>query len=179
MPTLAMNTDSKNATKPWYTHRWPWLLMLGPFLVLLAGSYTMWIAFTRQDALVVSDYYKQGTAINQDLRRDRVSAKLGLHVNLQYDPAVGQLSGQIAGFTAPQSGNLIVQLIHPTLPEKDIKLPVRADANGRFSVTLPMLEVARWQVLIENEKRDWRLDGFWSWPQQQATFIKADVAPAD
>ena len=63
---------------PWYRHRWPWLLMLGPFAVVVAGFVTMWISFTGADALVVDDYYKQGKAINQDLRRDRVAATLGL-----------------------------------------------------------------------------------------------------
>jgi hypothetical protein len=179
MPTPAIKTDSRNAAGPWYTHRWPWLIMLGPFLVVLAGSYTIWIAFTRQDALVVSDYYKQGTAINQDLRRDRVATRMGLHADLQFDPAVGRLSGQISGTAGSQTGELTMQLIHPTLPEKDIKFPIQADANGRFSIALPMLEAARWQILIENAKRDWRLDGFWSWPQQHATFIKADIAPAN
>jgi len=63
---------------PWYKHRWPWLLMLGPFVVLVAGFVTMWISFSGADALVVDDYYKQGKAINQDLRRDRVASTLGL-----------------------------------------------------------------------------------------------------
>ncbi len=39
--------------QPWWRHRWPWLLMAGPFLVVLAGSYTAYLAYTREDALVV------------------------------------------------------------------------------------------------------------------------------
>ena len=51
--------DRVNSSKPWYLHRWPWRLMMGPFLVVIAATYTGWIAFTRQDAMVVDDYYKQ------------------------------------------------------------------------------------------------------------------------
>ena len=29
---------------PWYRHRWPWLLMLGPFVVVVAAAITLWLA---------------------------------------------------------------------------------------------------------------------------------------
>ncbi len=96
MSTATPLIDRVNSTKPWYAHRWPWLLMLGPFLVVIAASYTGWIAFTRQDALVVDDYYKQGNAINQDLHRDAVATKLGLSLNARYDVANGKFERQIA-----------------------------------------------------------------------------------
>jgi len=41
-----------------------------------------------------------------------------------------------------------------------------------------MLERTHWQVLVENEKREWRLSGNWKWPQQKAIDIIADMAPA-
>lgn len=177
MQAASVNQHAGN-NKPWYMHRWPWLLMLGPFLVVVAGSYTAWLAYTRQDALVVGDYYKQGQAINQDLRRDRVAARLGLHFNMRYDAVAGKLTGQIDASNVPQSGKLIIQLIHATLPQKDVKLIADADQHGVFNVSLPMLDTSRWQVQIENEKREWRLDGTWSWPQQQSIQIQADPAPA-
>jgi uncharacterized protein len=179
MQSISMNPNPTINNKPWYAHRWPWLLMLGPFLVVIAGSFTGWLAFSRQDALVVGDYYKQGKAINQDLRRDRAATRLGLQFDMRYDPALGRLSGQLDTFNAPQSGKLYVHLNHATLPEKDIALVVQANDKGAFSVALPMLEASRWQVLVENEKRDWKLNGIWSWPQQQSIQIKADQLPAD
>lgn len=176
MKPTALNSNASSA-RPWYTQRWPWLLMLGPFIVVLAGSYTGWLAFSRQDALVVGDYYKQGKAINQDLRRDRVAASLGLSLNMRYDAAAGRLLGTVHS-TAPQTGKLELHLAHSTLPEKDIKLEVLPDSQGDFSVSLPMLERTHWQVLVENEKREWRLSGNWKWPQQKAIDIIADMAPA-
>src|SRR4051794_21756102 len=133
-----------NAGKPWYAQLWPWLLMLGPLAVVVAGSYTAWLAFSRQDALVVGDYYKQGKAINQDLRRDRVAANLGLSFNLRYDAAAGRLIGTMHSTAAPQSGKLELHLAHSTQPEKDIKLEVLPDSRGEFSVALPMLERTHW-----------------------------------
>lgn len=160
------------AAQPWWSQRWPWLLMLGPFIVLLAGLYTGWLAFSQPDSLVVGDYYKRGKAINQDLRRDRAASALGLSAELRYDVARGVLTGAVAGQAAPQ--RVLLHLAHATQPERDIKLVVVPAADGRFEVALPMLERSRWQVLLENDKRDWRLEGSWQWPAQREVTVRAD-----
>lgn len=160
---------------PWWRQRWPWLLMLGPFLVILAGGYTSWLAFTRQDALVVGDYYKQGKAINQDLRRDRAASALGLQLSLRYEAGRGVLTGRLSGATAVPAGKVLLQLQHATLPEKDIMLTLQPDAEGRFEAPLPMLERSRWTMQLEGERRDWRLAGTWSWPSQRELDVKADL----
>ena len=163
-----------SCARPWYAHRWPWFLMIGPVAVVLAGTYTGWLAFSQQDALVVDDYYKQGKAINQDLRRDRAAAGLGLSLDMRYDPAAGRLSGRLLSYGQPMAGAVRVRLIHSTRPERDISLEAQPDRNGAFTVALPLLERTRWQVQIENGRRDWRLHGTWKWPQQQAVQLKAD-----
>ena len=168
----AASPNMKSGT-PWYKHRWPWFLMIGPVAVILAGLYTGWLAFSQQDALVVDDYYKQGKAINQDLRRDQVAASLGLSLNLRYDPAAGRLNGRLLGDAGSVRSPVRVRLIHSTRPERDISLEAQPDQSGAFSIALPMLERARWQVQIENTQRDWRLYGTWMWPQEQTVEIKA------
>ena len=164
---------------PWYTHRWPWLLMLGPAVVAVAGIATSYVAFTTQDALVVGDYYKQGKAINQDLRRDRAAAALGRSLALRYDAADGLLRGHIASARPLADDTLSIRLQHATQPARDMVLLARPDASGDFSVALPMLERSRWQVLVEGKRRDWRLEGAWPWPAQREIAIRADadIAP--
>lgn len=171
-----MQTSAGKMTvvQPWYKHRWPWLLMLGPFVVVLAGIATAWIAFSQPDALVVDDYYKQGKAINQDLRRDRVAASLELQASLQYEPADGKLTGTVSSHGRPLSGKLFISLVHSTQPQKDLKLTAQADQQGQFSLPLPLLDMARWQVVIEGEQHDWRLGAVWAWPQQKSVELKAE-----
>ncbi len=177
MPQVLPLRPLKPAERPWYEHRWPWLLMLGPFVVLLAGFYTGYLAYSQPDALVVGDYYKKGKAINQDLRRDRAASALGLAAALRYDAARAVLVGKIDSHGKPYAAPLLLHLAHATQPEKDIKLAVQPDAEGNFSAPLAMFERTRWQVLAENDKRDWRLDGTWIWPAQRAVELRAD-APA-
>jgi hypothetical protein len=164
--------NSKDA-KPWYRHPWPWLLMAGPFAVLIAGFITMWISFSGADALVVDDYYKQGKAINQDLRRDHAASALGLRAYLRYDAADGVLTGRLQGLK--EAGAVTVLLVHSTVPAKDIRRTVQLNASGEFSVPIPLLERAHWQVQLEDVGRHWRLNGSWSWPAQK----NIDIRPLD
>ena len=64
-------------TKPWYREPWPWLLMSGPAIVVVAGIITTVLAVRTHDGLVVDDYYKQGLAVNKDLSRDLAAKKIG------------------------------------------------------------------------------------------------------
>ena len=150
-------TSTTKAADPWYTHRWPWLLMLGPASVLVGGGYVAWLAAGHPDALVVDDYYKQGKAINQDLRRDRAATKLGLSLRAEYDPRTRTLAGRLAGQAAPFK----LYLAHPTLPQRDLRVFVRPAPDGAFSVALPALERTHWQVVAEGALRDWRLAKGW------------------
>ena len=160
---------------PWYTHRWPWLLMLGPVIVIVAGVFTGYLAYTRQDAMVVDDYYKRGKAINQDLRRDHVASALQLAVELRYDVQARALQGQLRSLGKPVTTPFMIGLAHSTLPEKDVALAAYPDAQGRFSVPLPVLEQARWQVNVEGGKRDWRLAAEWRYPAQPGLTIVAEA----
>jgi hypothetical protein len=157
---------------PWYAQRWPWLLMIGPFAVVAAGAFTTWLAIRTPDALVVGDYYKQGKAINQDLRRDRAATALGLSLSARFDGA--KLQGELSGHDGAVSAPFRLMLAHPTQPEKDRMLLVVPDGEGRFAAALPNLEQTRWQVVVEGARREWRLEHSWEWPRHAQLTIKAD-----
>ena len=163
-----------NKQRPWYTHRWPWLLMLGPALVLVAGGYTGYLAVTREDAVVVDDYYKKGKAINQDLRRDKVASSMQLAFSARHDPAAGTFAGTLTSKGAAVTTPFRVRLAHSTQPHKDMVLTAEPGLDGRFSVALPLLEQARWRVVVEGLDNDWRLAGTWQWPQQRELTLRAD-----
>ncbi len=163
---------------PWYAQRWPWLLMLGPALVLVGGAWLGYLAVVHEDAMVVDDYYKQGKAINQDLRRDRVASAMRLSFDARYDPARGILEGGIDSGGAGLDKPFRIHLAHATIPAKDTMLEVRPDAQGRYRVALPLFEGGRWRVVVEGQGRDWRLAGAWDWPKRQSIALAADPLPA-
>jgi hypothetical protein len=54
--------------KPWYLHPWPWLIMLGPAIVVVASLATAVIAVVTADTLV-SDEVAPRPARIQDAAR--------------------------------------------------------------------------------------------------------------
>ncbi len=78
---------------PWYRHRWPWFLMLGPAIVIVAGFYTLWLAIVSNDGLVADDYYKRGLGINRVLERTQRATVLGLHARVDLDDAEVRVCG--------------------------------------------------------------------------------------
>ncbi|MFC0250435.1 FixH family protein [Massilia consociata] len=161
---------------PWYKHRWPWFLMIGPVLVLVGGAVMGWLATSRPDAMVVGDYYKQGKAINQELRRDRVASAMELVFEAAHEPQQGRITGSLASHGKPLVAPFHIRLAHPTQPERDRVLEALPDAHGRFATAAPGLEPTHWQVVVEGggEGGAWRLAGSWSPARDRVLRIRAD-----
>jgi hypothetical protein len=127
--------------------------------------------------MVVDDYYKQGKAINQDLRRDRVASSLRLAVQARYMPDAGRIEGRITSAGQAYAKPFLLRFAHPTLPQRDIMLMVKPDDDGRFTAALPALEATHWQVVAEGALRDWKLGRSWDWSKQPELGLVADALP--
>lgn len=73
-----MKREQSAKAAPWYREPWPWLLMLGPLIVIIAGVITAYLAVVTSDGLVEDDYYKQGLTVNRRTERDQRAAELGV-----------------------------------------------------------------------------------------------------
>jgi hypothetical protein len=51
------------ATKPWYRHVWPWLLIIPPLGAVIGGGITLYLAVTRPDVLVRKDCVRDGVTM--------------------------------------------------------------------------------------------------------------------
>ena len=49
---------------PWYRHRWPWFLMAGPAIVVVAGLFTAFLAVQSFDGFVVDPKEKKGLVMD-------------------------------------------------------------------------------------------------------------------
>lgn len=147
-------------TQPWYKQPWPWLLMTGPFVVVVAGFVTAWLAIRSNDGLVVDDYYKQGLAINQQLQRDRRAGELGVQAQVLRSGA--QLRVMLTGAgAAGQPEKLTLRLTHPTRAGMDQAVDLTAEGQGFFSGKLSTEISGRWHVVLEDPSGQWRLQGDW------------------
>lgn len=147
---------------PWYRERWPWLLMLGPFLVIVAGFVTAWLAFRSSDGLVEDDYYKQGLAVNQRIHRDREAFERGIEADLVLSPDAKELIVSLREKrerAIPPA--LTVRLSHPTVAGRDVILILPLGADGVYRAALAVPLPGRWLASVEDPSLSWRLLGDW------------------
>lgn len=146
------------AAKPWYREPWPWLLMLGPFIVIIAGSYTTWLAITTNDGLVTEDYYKKGLQVGQTIARSDRALSLGLEarVAVTADVLAVRLAAAAPGFVPPP--RLSVTVSHPTRAGLD-QTRLLERVGERYSASYRLPASGHWIVSIEDEAASWRLLG--------------------
>jgi len=164
-----MNANGVRA-QAWYREPWPWILMAGPAIVVVAGLVTAWLAVRSDDGLVFDDYYKQGLAINQTLGRADAAARRGIEAELYLvDGRVRVLLGAAA------PGALRLRLAHPTRAGMDQSLELTKVGQGIYEGRLQPLRAGRWHVVLE--QRDWRLAGDWIVPAAGALTLGGHAPP--
>lgn len=146
--------------QPWYKQRWPWLLIAGPALVIVAGIVTVWLAVVSNDGLVTDDYYKQGLAVNQRLQRDHAAGGMGLSADVMR-------AGQNIRLLMRAQENVALpavlsfKLAHPTRAGQDQVVELVAEGQGFYGGKLAGETAGRWLVSIEDPAGKWRLQGDW------------------
>ena len=139
--------------RPWYREPWPWILMAAPAAAILAGAATAWIAVASADGLVADDYYRQGLAINRTLAREARARQLGISGQVELRP--GKIEILLQG-NSPDS--VFVHLAHATRAGHDLRLQLPRSAPGVYRMNLPPLPAGRWHVVVEDPRREWRLE---------------------
>jgi len=126
--------------------------MIAPAAAIVGGVVTLWLAAAGADALVAEDYYRRGLAVNQELRRERAARERGIVL----EPALGEgrLEIRLAG-ADPEW--LDVQLVHATRAGLDQRLRAARVAPGEYRAALAPLAAGRWQLVVEDPRREWRV----------------------
>jgi uncharacterized protein len=158
-----MNTNGIRA-QPWYREPWPWILMAGPGIVVVAGFITAWLAVRSDDGLVLDDYYKQGLAINRTLGRNDAATRMGITAELYLIDGRVRVMLDRAG-----PGALTLQFAHPTRAGMDQRLQLTMRQPGVYEGQLQPLRAGRWHVVLE--QNDWRLAGDWTMPATGALML--------
>ncbi len=144
------------APRPWYRERWPWLLIAGPAIVVVAGIATAVIAIRSDDGLVAADYYKRGLLINKELERSQRAATMGVGAVLRAQPdgrVVVVLSAADGAAATP--AELRLRLARPTTAGMDIALTLPRAGDGSYQGRIGPVQPGRWLVTIESDA--WQL----------------------
>ncbi len=147
--------NAQTITAPWYRQRWPWFLIAGPAIVVIAGFVTLVLAIRSDDGLVADDYYKRGLGINRTIERAERAAESGI-VALVDVAADGTVTARIDGqgpLATPPSVRLT--LARPAHAGEDRAVTLQRGADGRYAGRLAPPAPGRWQLVVETDA--WRL----------------------
>lgn len=156
--------------QPWYREPWPWILAAGPFIVVIAGIYTAWLAVKSNDGLVTDDYYRKGLAANQTIARSEQAVRLGLAAGLRIagDTISVRLQASDKGFAMPPT--LALTITHPTRAGLDQSRVLLRNGDV-YSGEVRLPAAGHWLVLVEDERKTWRLMGNIILPANGETLI--------
>ncbi len=156
------------ASLPWYRHRWPWFLMAGPGVVVVAGFVTLWLAIKSNDGLVTDDYYKKGLEMNQSLARSSAAKAMGVVAEARFtsERVLVKLSAR-----GDLPGKIRVTIAHPTRAgfDQSVLLP---GVGGAYQGAVAPLTPGRWQIIISDEANTWRLNSEIQLPEQLQITIR-------
>lgn len=132
---------------PWYREPWPWLIMAGPLVVVIASMVTLWLAVKSDDGLVAPDYYKRGLLVNQ--RLPKVAAPVAkVTTDIAFAGNEILVRAQGSDVTAD---TLRVTLVHPASGTRQ-QLTLMQDADGAYSGVAPPGPAGAWTVAFEAAK---------------------------
>ena len=143
-------------TQPWYRQFWPWFLILLPATVVVASLYTMYLASSGADDLVVDEYYKDGLAINRKLEKKDRASELGISATLRVEgqDVIVLTSGPV------HDSRLQLQLSHPLESNRDFNVALMQSIPGEYRGRLSAEIAPRWHwALLSEGEQPWRLDG--------------------
>jgi len=137
----------------WYRQRWPWLLIAGPLVVVVASLASAWIAAHSDDGLVAEDYYKQGLLINQKLARTPRAANLPPEATISVEPG-GVVRVRLQ--SPPAAPSLLkLTLARPGLLHHNHVVQLARIDSRDWTGAMPELVPGRWLVTLESDA--WRL----------------------
>jgi uncharacterized protein len=158
----------------WYREPWPWLVMLGPAVVVVAGVITMVIAFRTSDGLVADDYYKRGLMVNRVMEREARARTLGIAAEVMFNGERNAVRVLLAS-NAPLPEALRLTLVHPTRGQADQAIELRHAGPSLYEGRLRAPSNAAWRIALEDGAATWRVTGRWKSTSEALVFTLGAV----
>ncbi|MDO4641071.1 MAG: FixH family protein [Neisseria sp.] len=162
--------------KAWYKEPWPWILMAGPAIVVVAAVSTFFIAKTHNSDLVIDDYYKDGKHINLQLERDQEAKKRNIEAQVLISPTNDVAKVFISGNFDPKQ-KMSLLFMHPARQDLDQKITLQpgalsGDKKEYNAIFKPLPATEHWYVRVEDDAGKWRVEDKWLVKSGNAVILK-------
>lgn len=172
-------------SKPWYQHRWPWILIAIPAASVVLGIILIVTAVNNPAILVVDNYYAEGRGINRSMALDDAASGRGLSAQLSVKTTTIslQLTGDNAPWRTEEALSLFVYHVtdntldqsfifapdaDPVLADQGFYTPVSAGQAAALHTLLA--RNTSWYLEIRGAGNNWRLRQRITTPLQEVSF---------
>jgi hypothetical protein len=142
-----------------------WMLLAIPLSSVCVGAVMLWLAVSREDGLVVDDYYKRGMQINRTLKRDAEAVRHALGSDLRWIGATGKIVATVeAGQDFIYPDRIKLGIYHAVTPALDREIVLARISDRSYAGPAPELVPGKWYASLSGD--EWRLTGRIDWPAE-------------
>lgn len=149
---------TRTDSKPWYKQFWPWFIIAIPASSVVTGMVMLNFAIDGADTLVRDEWYKDGMAINQRLDKQNRARESGLKAYFSFDREENIVKLRIDNLDTLQEPSLSLDLVHPTLAQRDIKVELYRTPDNTYFAKLPNTPGGLYYAQIRSPQQSWEID---------------------
>ncbi|TNC91964.1 MAG: hypothetical protein CSH36_06980 [Thalassolituus sp.] len=140
---------------PWYKE--PMMLIVAgvPFAAVIWGGVMLSLALDSKDSLVSNSYYKDGMSYTQDKRFHEEARRLNVRGEIVFTES--EIIVDISGDMPELPSSLQLQLIHPTLEERDTTLFLQQTPDGHYVTANDMTLPQKRNIWLTSPDQKWRV----------------------
>lgn len=140
---------------PWYKE--PYMLLVAgiPVIAVIWGLNMVRLAMDNPDTLVSDSYYKDGVSYVESHKLDQAADRLQAEVTMLFN--ADEIIVDLTGYFDTKPDTLQLQLIHPTLEERDATVLLQRMPDGRYMGVNEIELPNRRHVWINSPEQGWRL----------------------
>jgi hypothetical protein len=150
---ISMTASAMPLKKPWYKEPWPWILMSGPAVVVVAGFYTAWLAVVSADGV-----------LDKNAPVKPVAAGNAQKVLQQAEVVIGADQKIRVFFNAGDNAkpNALQMLLTRADQQSEVQAVNLVADGGILTGTAAVVpHDGEWRVVLAPQGHEWRMEGLW------------------
>lgn len=148
-------TMRKQRITRWYQEPMMLLVLGVPVASVCVGFLLLTLAVNTTDSLVSDSYYKDGRVYKENRANDERARRLLIGADIRFDG--DEIHLDLRGFLDQQPNTLVMQLVHPTLEDRDLSVLLQRRPNGQYiginEISLP----EKRHVWLQSPEQGWRV----------------------
>ncbi|WP_157729981.1 FixH family protein [Bacterioplanes sanyensis] len=150
-----MKSEPQETAKPWYKEPLMLLVLGIPFLAVIWGGVILSLALSTKDSLVSDSYYKDGVSYTENQEAFQAASRLQAQADLIFTNDEVRL--QLRGYFDEKPNTLQLQLIHPTLEDRDLTVFLQKMTDGSYAGVNDMELPDRRRLWLSSPEQGWQI----------------------